>query len=145
MDGGTITSLALGALGIFSLAWGLYLRRTRIPGFFRKDGTSGFQYLILPFGAPAMIALCLSGMLVLEDDPGNRPPFNVILAPVFLAGFASALVVLYPVFFRVPFLVVPSWYRRALRSGIPPSDKAMLAAFKGLPVEEQRRRAAEQR
>lgn len=144
MDGGTITSLALGALGIFSLAWGLYLRHTHIPGFLRKDGTGGFQYLILPFGAPAMIALCLSGLLVLEDGPGSRPPLNMILAPVFLVGFASTLVILYSVFVRIPFFVLPSWYRRALRSGVPPSDKAALAAFKGLPVEEQRRRVAEQ-
>ena len=44
-------------------------------------------------------------------------------------------------FLLVPRFLLPRWYRRAVKAGVPLNDPNAMGAFKALPLEQQREAA----
>ncbi|RRD46913.1 hypothetical protein, partial [Arachnia propionica] len=50
----------------------------------------------------------------------------------------SGIIMLLGFFIWFPRFLLPPWYRRALKAGIPRHDPYAMGAFKALPVEKQK-------
>ena len=73
---------------------------------------------------------------------GIQPRWPMLFAGVFaLLWLVSGVIFLLGMFVWYPWFLLPRWYRRARKAGVPRNNLEGMAAFKALPVEEQKRRA----
>ena len=120
-------------LGAFCVWQGLRLRRERIPRFVLQYRGWSSSFLALPFGGFALIVVSVGGI---------RWPIHPVMHLFFLlAGLFCFLVFILGILVWYPWFLLPRWYRRALKAGVPRNNLEEMAAFKALPVEEQKRRA----
>ena len=77
------------------------------------------------------IAAYLGLLSLCQGDPG------VIGLTWLFCGLTSLL----GLFFWFPRFLLPRWYRRAVKAGVPRNDPNAMGAFKALPLEQQREAA----
>ena len=124
-----IILLALGMLCLWQ-GWVAYTEPT--PRFILHYYGGTCPPLSMPYGGAALLIMGLAGL---------RPALSIpeviigLLAPAWLFG---GLVFLLGFFFWFPPFLLPPWYRRARKAGIPRNDPHAMGAFKALPVEQQK-------
>lgn len=98
------------------------------------------------WSCPALAMLYLGVFLIATTAGAIRvfPP-GVLGIVFFLAWLFCGVVFLLGFFVWFPWFLLPRWYRRARKAGVSRHDMEAMAAFKALPVEQQRRAAKERR
>ncbi len=130
-SGGQVVGLILFALGIFGFIRGLQIRFARIPYFVTGYHGWSSPLLSLPFGGIFVFGLGIQSFDALL--PLWILELNVVIAlPSFLV-FMLGMIIWFP-----PFLL-PGWYRRARKAGVPRHDPYAMARFKRLTKAEQRK------
>ena len=66
---------------------------------------------------------------------------GVVMNLVALVWLPCITISLLGIFFWFPRFLLPRWYRRAVKAGIPRNDPNAMGAFKALPLEQQREAA----
>ena len=62
---------------------------------------------------------------------------GVVMNLVALVWLPCITISLLGIFFWVPRFLLPRWYRRAVKAGVPRNDPNAMGAFKALPLEQQ--------
>jgi len=93
------------------------------------------------------IAMLLIGLLApvteLKELQAAIP--DLILGVLGLTCVSCMVIFLLGFFFWFPPFLLPLWYRRARKAGIPRNDPHAMGAFKALPVEQQKTTAKNKR
>ena len=80
--------------------------------------------------------------MLLMSVPAFKLPLPKIVAGVIgLTCLFCGLTSLLGLFFWFPRFLLPRWYRRAIKAGVPHNDPNAMGAFKALPLEQQREAA----
>ena len=80
--------------------------------------------------------------MLLMSVPAFKLPLPKIVAGVIgLTWLFCGLTSLLGLFFWFPRFLLPRWYRRAVKAGVPRNDPNAMGAFKALPLEQQREAA----
>ena len=80
--------------------------------------------------------------MLLMSVPAFKLPLPKIVAGVIgLTWLFCGLTSLLGLFFWFPRFLLPRWYCRAIKAGIPRNDPNAMGAFKALPLEQQREAA----
>ena len=66
---------------------------------------------------------------------------GVVMNLVALVWLPCTTISLLGIFFWFPRFLLPRWYRRAVKAGVPRNDPKAMGAFKALPLEQQREAA----
>ena len=66
---------------------------------------------------------------------------GVVMNLVALVWLPCITISLLGIFFWFPRFLLPRWYRRAVKAGVPRNDPNAMGAFKALPLEQQREAA----
>ena len=66
---------------------------------------------------------------------------GVVMNLVALVWLPCITISLLGIFFWFPRFLLPHWYRRAVKAGVPRNDPKAMGAFKALPLEQQREAA----
>ena len=118
--------------GIFSLALGRLLHTEPIPRF--VPGHRGWSSWILaaPYGGFGVMGMGIIGFIP------HLPPLPLPILQAFaLAVIASFLTFFLGFFIWFPRFLLPRWYPRAVKAGVPRHDPFLMGAFKALPRTEQ--------
>ena len=89
--------------------------------------------LAMFYGGVAMLLMSFGAL----KPPLSRIPGGVIGLTWLFCGLTSLL----GLFFWFPRFLLPRWYRRAVKAGVPRNDPNAMGAFKALPLEQQREAA----
>ena len=131
--GAIATGAVLLVLSIFGTIQGVRIWRDPVPRFVLQYRGWSNPGLSLPFGGVTMATMGLYGI---------QPRWPMLFAGVFaLLWLVSGVIFLLGMFVWYPWFLLPRWYRRARKAGVPRNNLEEMAAFKALPVEEQKRRA----
>ena len=80
--------------------------------------------------------------MLLMSVPAFKLPLPKIVAGVIgLTWLFCGLTSLLGLFFWFPRFLLPRWYRRAVKAGVPRNDPNAMGAFKALPLDQQREAA----
>ena len=80
--------------------------------------------------------------MLLMSVPAFKLPLPKIVAGVIGLIWAFCILsFLIGFFFWFPRFLLPRWYRRAVKAGVPRNDPNAMGAFKALPLEQQREAA----
>lgn len=66
---------------------------------------------------------------------------GIVMNLVALVWLPCTTISLLGIFFWFPRFLLPRWYRRAVKAGVPRNDPNAMGAFKALPLEQQREAA----
>jgi len=66
---------------------------------------------------------------------------GIVMNLVALVWLPCITISLLGIFFWFPRFLLPRWYRRAIKAGVPRNDPNAMGAFKALPLEQQREAA----
>ncbi len=66
---------------------------------------------------------------------------QIIMYAVSMICFTCFIIFMLGFLIWFPRFLVPSWYRRAVKAGVPRNDPNAMGAFKALPLEQQREAA----
>ena len=125
-----IASLAVIAVGLLGIVQGVRSQVGKVPVFVLTYRGWSSQLLALPFGG--VFVVCL-GLAMMRDvlPPWLGPALAIVWmlsGAIFLLGF----------FVWFPWFLLPGWYRRARKAGVPRHDPYAMARFKRLSRAEQR-------
>ena len=125
-----IVAFLLGLIGIRQ-GWVAYTEA--IPRFVINYHGGTCPSLAMFYGSVSMLLMPL---------PAFKPPLHPLIAGV--VGWTwvfCGLTFLIGFFFWFPRFLLPRWYRRAVKAGVPRNDPNAMGAFKALPLEQQREAA----
>ena len=131
--GDIFTAIFLLIIGILCLWQGWVAYTEPVPRFVVNYHGWSCSPLAMLYGGVAMLLMSLGAL----KPPLSRIPGGVIgliwafCILSFLIGF----------FFWFPRFLLPRWYRRAIKAGVPRNDPNAMGAFKALPLEQQRKAA----
>jgi len=131
--GAIFTAIGLIILGILSLwrGWVIYSEPT--PRF--VIGYRGWSStpLALPYGGGFMLCLGIAGLKPILPQ--------TIMFAVSVTCFICFIIFMLGFLIWFPRFLLPRWYRRAVKAGVPRNDPNAMGAFKALPLEQQREAA----
>ena len=133
VPGDIFTAIFLLVIGILCLWQGWVAYTEPVPRFVVNYHGWSCPPLAMLYGGVAMLLMSLGAL----KPPLSRIPGGVIgliwafCILSFLIGF----------FFWFPRFLLPRWYRRAVKAGVPRNDPNSMGAFKALPLEQQRKAA----
>ena len=131
--GDIFTAIFLLIIGVLCLWQGWVAYTEPVPRFVINYHGWSCPPLAMLYGGVAMLLMSLGAL----KPPLSRIPGGVIgliwafCILSFLIGF----------FFWFPRFLLPRWYRRAVKAGVPRNDPNSMGAFKALPLEQQREAA----
>ena len=131
--GDIFTAIFLLVIGVLCLWQGWVAYTEPVPRFVINYHGWTCPPLAMFYGGVAMLLMSLGAL----KPPLSRIPGGVIgliwafCILSFLIGF----------FFWFPRFLLPRWYRRAVKAGVPRNDPNAMGAFKALPLEQQREAA----
>ncbi len=128
--GAAFTGIALLALGTFSIIRGIQLRMAKIPWFVEDYRGWSCPALALPFGGLFLLSL---GIYAFEE---YLPLWFAM--PFSLVAIGTFFVFMLGMFVWFPWFLLPGWYRRARKAGVPRHDPHAMARFKRLTKAQQR-------
>lgn len=118
------------AIGILALVRGLQIRWATVPVFVVSYRGWSSPALAMPYGAVYMFTLAIG---TFRDD---LPTW--LFEVVGFVMMLSLLILLLGFFVWFPWFLLPGWYRRARKAGVPRHDPYAMARFKRLSRAEQR-------
>ena len=133
VPGDIFTAIFLLVIGILCLWQGWVAYTEPIPRFVINYHGWTCPPLAMFYGGVVMLLMSFGAL----KPPLSRIPGGVIgliwafCILSFLIGF----------FFWFPRFLLPRWYRRAVKAGVPRNDPNAMGAFKALPLEQQREAA----
>ena len=131
--GDIFTAIFLLIIGVLCLWQGWVAYTEPVPRFVINYHGWSCPPLAMFYGGVAMLLMSLGAL----KPPLSRIPGGVIgliwafCILSFLLGF----------FFWFPRFLLPRWYRRAVKAGVPRNDPNSMGAFKALSLEQQREAA----
>ncbi len=118
------------AFGLLALARGIQLTRAKIPYFVEDYRGWSCPTLTLPYGGAFLT--CIGVGILHEIYP------VWFLETISLVWFFSGTTTLLGMFVWFPWFLLPGWYRRARKAGVPRHDPHAMARFKRLTKAQQR-------
>ncbi len=128
--GAVFTGILLLALGIFCIIRGIQLRMAEVPWFVEDYRGWSCPSLSLPIGGAFLL-----GIGAFSFEP--LLPFW-LAAAASLTAIASFPLFMLGMFVWFPWFLLPGWYRRARKAGVPRHDPQAMARFKRLTKAQQR-------
>ena len=133
VSGEILAAIMLILIGLLCLWQGWVAYTEPIPRFVINYRGWTCPPLAMFHGGVAMLLMSL---------PAFKPPLHRIVAGVIgLTWLFCGLISLLGLFFWFPRFLLPRWYRRAVKAGVPRNDPNAMGAFKALPLEQQREAA----
>ena len=133
VSGEILAAIMLILIGLLCLWQGWVAYTEPIPRFVINYRGWTCPPLAMFHGGVAMLLMSL---------PAFKPPLHRIVAGVIgLTWLFCGLTSLLGLFFWFPRFLLPRWYRRAVKAGVPRNDPNAMGAFKALPLEQQREAA----
>ena len=120
-------ALLLGILGLLAIWGGMRIRNARIPNFVTTYNGRSSGTLALPYTGICLICLGVADSL---------PVWAKGLIGLIL--FPTGAIALLGMLFWFPRFLLPAWYRRAIKAGIPRNDRHLMAWFKELSEDGQK-------
>ena len=131
--GDIFTAIFLLIIGILCLWQGWVAYTEPVPRFVVNYHGWSCPPLAMLYGSISMLLMPL---------PAFKPPLHRILAgAIGWTWVFCCLTFLIGFFFWFPRFLLPPWYRRAVKAGVPRNDPNAMGAFKALPLEQQREAA----
>ena len=140
----TVLFIALTLIGLLGLwqGWVAYTEPT--PRFVLHYTGWTCPPLAMLYGGIAMLLIgLLAPVTELKELEAAIP--DLILGVLGLTWVFCGVTFLLGLFFWFPPFLLPPWYRRARKAGIPRNDPHAMGAFKALPVEQQKTAAKNKR
>ncbi|RRD48639.1 hypothetical protein, partial [Arachnia propionica] len=126
----TVAALVLLLGGIAAARLGWKAHTEPIPHFVAQYRGFSCPLLSLFYGGLSILCLVIFPVhLILPDWVGGI--ISLIHLPSLVIFFLGYLI-------WFPRLLLPRWYRRAVKAGVPRHDPLAMGAFKALPISEQR-------
>ena len=136
-----IFATIIGLLGL-RVGWVAYTEPT--PRFVLHYTGWTCPPLAMLYGGIAMLLIgLLAPVTELKELQAAIP--DLILGVLGLTCISCMVIFLLGFFFWFPPFLLPPWYRRARKAGIPRNDPHAMGAFKALPVEQQKTAAKNKR
>ena len=133
VPGEILVAIVLILIGVICFWQGWVAYTEPIPRFVINYHGWTCPPLAMFYGGVAMLLMSL---------PAFKPPLHRIVAGVIgLTWLFCGLTSLLGLFFWFPRFLLPRWYRRAVKAGVPRNDPNSMGAFKALPLEQQREAA----
>ena len=131
LDGGALfAGFILAALGLLSLWQGHKAYTEPVPRFVSTYRGWSCTLLTLPYSG--VWALCMATFSLEPVLP------RIVMKLIGLIWLPTGIILLLGFIVWFPRFLLPPWYRRALKAGIPRHDPYAMGAFKALPLEEQK-------
>ncbi|RRD02616.1 hypothetical protein EII34_15710 [Arachnia propionica] len=127
--GAIFTQLLLATLGFFALRVGLSIRNATVPHFVSAYNGQSSSTLGLPYGGLSL--LIMGSVNLLQHLPAK------LAAPIAATALLGMTTFLLSTFIWFPRFLLPRWYPRAVKAGVPRHDPLLMGAFKALPHTEQ--------
>ncbi|MDO5083206.1 MAG: hypothetical protein Q4D89_07380 [Arachnia propionica] len=127
--GAIFTQLLLATLGFFALRVGLSIRNATVPHFVSAYNGQSSSTLGLPYGGLSL--LIMGSVNLLQHLPAK------LAAPIAATALLGMTTFLLSTFIWFPCFLLPRWYPRAVKAGVPRHDPLLMGAFKALPRTEQ--------
>ncbi len=124
------TGLALLALGVIAIVRGTQFRLAETPNFVQSYRGWSCTELVLPFGGLHLIALAFSMFRDILSS-WSHVPLAIVWLTSGVTFFLGFLV-------WCPPCLIPAWYWRARKAGVPRHDPHAMARFKRLTKAQQR-------
>ena len=133
----TVLFIALTLIGLLGLwqGWVAYTEPT--PRFVLHYTGWTCPPLAMLYGGIAMLIMGVLGPVTKLEELQAAIP-DLILGVLGLTWVFCGITFLLGFFFWFPPFLLPPWYRRARKAGIPRNDPHAMGAFKALPVEQQK-------
>ena len=133
VPGEILVAIVLILIGVICFWQGWVAYTEPIPRFVINYRGWTCPPLAMFYGGVAMLLMSL---------PAFKPPLHRIVARVIGLTWVFCILT-FPIgfFFWFPRFLLPRWYRRAVKAGIPRNDPNAMGAFKALPLEQQREAA----
>ena len=129
-----IFATIIGLLGL-RVGWVAYTEPT--PRFVLHYTGWTCPPLAMLYGGIAMLLIGgLAPVIELKELQAAIP--DLILGVLGLTCISCMVIFLLGFFFWFPPFLLPPWYRRARKAGVPRNDPHAMGAFKALPVEQQK-------
>ena len=140
----TVLFIALTLIGLLGLwqGWVAYTEPT--PRFVLHYTGWTCPPLAMLYGGIAMLIMGVLGPVTKLEELQAAIP-DLILGVLGLTWVFCGVTFLLGLFFWFPPFLLPPWYRRARKAGIPRNDPHAMGAFKALPVEQQKTAAKNKR
>lgn len=133
VSGEILAAIVLILIGLLCLWQGWVAYTEPIPRFVVNYRGWTCPPLAMFHGGVAMLLMSL---------PAFKPPLHRIVAGVIgLTWLFCGLTSLLGLFFWFPRFLLPRWYRRAVKAGVPGNDPNAMGAFKAVLMEQQREAA----
>ena len=129
IPGELFAAIVLILIGSLSLRQGWVAYTEPVPRFVINYRGWTCPPLAMFYGGVAMLLMSFGAL---------KPPLSRILGGVIgLTWLFCRLTFLIGFFFWFPRFLLPRWYRRAVKAGVPRNDPNAMGAFKALPLEQQ--------
>lgn len=128
--GELLGGFVLAALGFLSLWQGHRAYTEPVPRFVTTYRGWSCTLLTLPYAG--VWALCMATFSLEPALP------RIVMKLIALIWLPTGIILLLGFIIWFPRFLLPPWYRRALKAGIPRHDPYAMGAFKALPVEKQK-------
>ncbi len=144
IPGELFAAIMLILIGSLSLRQGWVAYTEPIPRFVMNYRGWTCPPLAMLYGGIAMLLIgLLAPVTELKELEAAIP--DLILGVLGLTWVFCGVTFLLGLFFWFPPFLLPPWYRRARKAGIPRNDPHAMGAFKALPVEQQKTTAKNKR
>ncbi|VEJ57344.1 hypothetical protein [Arachnia propionica] len=122
-------ALLLGILGLLAVWGGMRIRNARIPNFVTTYTGRASGALTLPFTGICLLCAGVAGV-------GYSLP-SWVKGLIGLVLLFTGAIALLGTFIWFPRFLLPAWYRRATKTGVPRNDRHLMGWFKELSEDDQ--------
>ena len=139
-----VTAIFLIVIGLIGLRVGWVAYTEPTPRFVLHYTGWTCPPLAMLYGGIAMLIMGSAGLITKINELEAAIP-KVFLGIIGATWVFCGITFLLGLFFWFPPFLLPPWYRRARKAGIPRNDPHAMGAFKALPVEQQKTAAKNKR
>ena len=129
-----ILGFVMGGLGVLSLYKGWKIYTEPVPRFVTSYRGWSSTLLTIPYSGTWLFCMGVGAWAQVVP--------LLLMRIISIIWLLSGAVMFLGFIIWFPRFLLPPWYRRALKAGIPRHDPYAMGAFKTLPVEEQKAAAA---
>ena len=132
-----VTAIFLIVIGLICLRVGWVAYTEPTPRFVLHYTGWTCPPLAMLYGGIAMLIMGSAGLITKINELEAAIP-KIFLGIIGATWVFCGITFLLGLFFWFPPFLLPPWYRRARKAGIPRNDPHAMGAFKALPVEKQK-------
>ncbi|MDO5084703.1 hypothetical protein EII34_05840 [Arachnia propionica] len=130
-------SIGFALSGLIGLVYGWVSYTESTPHFVINYNGRSCQPLATLYGGGFMLTFGMVG-LILEVDGLEAAIPDIILGLIALTSIPCMIIFLLGFFFWFPPFLLPPWYHRARKAGVPRNNPYAMGEFKALSVEQQK-------